>query len=551
MKKKVELNDELRKDLEDATDRFIAYGGVLDRSTRRYVAAWLQDKLLPGTADLEDLQPGYFRHFRIALDEVLGDEILKEVTSKHQHLAVQVVKDLMVWFRRNFGEVTEGHPCEFEENDHGSWTVRPMAHVYDRWGFFTQALHNHYTSKEVESNYHTDRVKALKQNHKSWADLNTDQREEVERLFDDLLGQWDARLQAKILEYQLRQAQDKINELGESLLGKAREFKQLDDLIEPFAGYAARYWDLSRELWQDQSFDVVERYRELLENEEELQELADLLGKMRQAELITEQEEFTETTIHRAELSDPNRREEVVGIFESDDLNYLVSSEAALLSDPDTESVFLKRYADKGLLTQQFETKFTTDRTDQEQRVFQSTKKKEKGPFIVCVDTSGSMEGLPEQIAKVLCFGIMKMAAAENRRAFLINFSTGVKTLDLLNIADSIDELAHFLKMSFQGGTDISLALHESLEQLQEKNYKDADVLVISDFIMYKLDPQVARRMEFQQVNHNTKFHSLIISDEANEGIIELFDNVWIYDPNVKGIIRSIRDDLREVMTAQ
>lgn len=540
---RAELPEQLRVDLAEASDRFVAYGGILDRPTRKYLAAWIQEQLLPGVADLDGLSPAYFRHFQEAIGAILGDELLQRICQSHQHLAVQIAQDLMVWFRRTFAKLEGEHPFRAEEIDLESWTVRPLTHVFDRWGFFNQAIHNHYTAVEIETGYHHERATALR-TLGAFEDLDREAQEEFGRLFDDLLGQWDARLQAKILAFRLRQAEPMIEQLSETLIGKAREFDQLNELVEPFAGYASRYWDLSRELWSNTSFDVIAKFRDLLEREEELQELAKMLGKMRQADLITEEETLTQIVEYRSETIDPNRKEEVVGIYESDDLNRLISTEVALLSDPETESIFLKKFAEKSLLTQEFETRVTTHDTDVEHISFQRTRKKEKGPFIVCVDTSGSMEGKPEQIAKVLCFAIMKMASAENRRAYLINFSTGVQTLDLLNIADHVEDLANFLRMSFMGGTDISLALHEALSQLKEQRYQDADVLVISDFVMYTLDADVARRMEFQQVNHNTRFHSLVISDEGNPAIIERFDNVWFYDPDQKGIFKSLRDQI-------
>ncbi|WP_306640997.1 VWA domain-containing protein [Sanyastnella coralliicola] len=547
MKNSSKLSEELRQELADAVDRFISYGAIMDRQTRRYIAAWVQEKLVPGVADLDELDPEYFRYFEEAIGYVLEDELLQEICQSHSNLAVQIVKDMLVWFRRSFSMIEEGHPYEHEQVALESWTVRPMEHVFERWGFFRKTIANYYTSDEIDSSYHSFRVSEIKQEN-TWGKLSPSLRVEIERLFDDLLRQWDAMMHAKILAFRLKRADKLINDLGENLLGKAKEFKQLNELIEPFAGYASRYWDLSRDLWSDSSFDVIEKYRDLLEKEDEIKALADMLGKMRQADLLTEEDEFTQITEYEAETRDPNRKEEVIGVFESNDLNHLISSEAALLADEATESIFLKKFADQALLTQQFETKVTTSNTDQEKIKYERTKKKEKGPFIICVDTSGSMEGKPEMIAKVLCFAIMKMASAENRRAYLINFSTGIKTLDLLNISDDLDGLAEFLRMSFMGGTDISLALHEALTQLQEESYEDADVLVISDFIMYKLDSDVSRRMEFQQVNHNTRFHSLIISDEGNQAIIDLFDNVWFYDPNQKGILRSIRNELAKVV---
>ncbi|MEL6945487.1 MAG: hypothetical protein AAFO82_22770, partial [Bacteroidota bacterium] len=211
-------------------------------------------------------------------------------------------------------------------------------------------------------------------------------------------------------------------------------------------------------------------------DEKSIQELADLLGKMREAEIEIEEETYEKTIIRQEWKVDELAKAEIVGVHESDDLNNLLSSEAGLLSNEATETLFLKKYADKGLLTFRYEDRRLVKSKDNIMEIHQKVRQKEKGPFIICVDTSESMTGRPEQIAKVLCLGILKMAISDNRRAYLINFSTGIKTLDLYNIANSIDEIAKFLRMSFYGGTDVSLALYEALRQLQNNDYQDADV---------------------------------------------------------------------------
>ncbi len=536
------LEPEQRQALDEAVARFIAYGGVLDRTTRGYVSAWILERLLPGYSDLDGLQPGYFKHFSAVLDEVLTDDVLQDVTRAHPPLAAQIAIDLMGWFRRKFGEVLVGHPFEAEESELEGWTVRPMAHVVDRWAYFTKAIGTYTTRAEVDPGYHTSRVDALRSAAPGgWEAFSEAEQSEVGRLFDDLLGQWDSRLQAKILDFHLRRATPMINELAEQLHGKAREFKQLEELVEPFADYAGRYWDLSRDLWSDDGFDVVREYRDLLDREDELRKLAELLGRLREAELITEEEEYSEKVVYRSLKRDPDRRDELVGVFASDDLNRLLPVEAALLGDPATESVFLKRFASKDLQTYAYEHRYLDEQAGERQVSQTVSRKKQRGPFIVCVDTSGSMEGLPERVAKVLCFGIMKMAAREERNAFLINFSTGIRTLDLLNIADSIGSLAGFLKQSFHGGTDLSLALDASLKKLEEDDFHDADVLIISDFVMYKLDPELERRMEYRRVNRNTKFYGLIISDEPNEDVIGVFDRVWRYEDDLRGVVEQFR----------
>ncbi|MEO1655460.1 MAG: VWA domain-containing protein, partial [Bacteroidota bacterium] len=150
------------------------------------------------------------------------------------------------------------------------------------------------------------------------------------------------------------------------------------------------------------------------------------------------------------------------------------------------------------------------------------------------------------QIAKVLCFAIIKMASREQRKCFLISFSIGIKTINLLDLVHSLDQLVNFLKMSFHGGTDVTPAMIATIEMLQTNDYKDADVLIVSDFVMFEIKDEVARRMKEEQ-RKGTQFHSLTISKQANPEIIEKFDNNWIYHPEKRGIERQLLEDLRSI----
>jgi uncharacterized protein with von Willebrand factor type A (vWA) domain len=146
--------------------------------------------------------------------------------------------------------------------------------------------------------------------------------------------------------------------------------------------------------------------------------------------------------------------------------------------------------------------------------------------------------------------GILKMAMHEDRRAYLINFSRGIQTLDLYDIANSVDDIANFLRISFYGGTNASLALYEAIRQLQGNDYEDADVLMVSDFIMYKLEDDVLKQIRYFQQNKGTQFHSLTLSDEANPEVLAFFDTNWVYDPKEKGIIKSLTAGLHSIRTA-
>ena len=101
--------------------------------------------------------------------------------------------------------------------------------------------------------------------------------------------------------------------------------------------------------------------------------------------------------------------------------------------------------------------------------------------------------------------------------------------------------------MSFSGGTDATLAFHEALRQLGTNDYEDADILMVSDFIMSKLRADIQDQIRFHQQNKNTQFHSLTLSDEANLNVLAAFDTNWVYDPKQRGIIRAMTQGFRTI----
>jgi uncharacterized protein with von Willebrand factor type A (vWA) domain len=530
------------QNIEEEYQRFIEFANVLDRATRKYFVAYLRQKLLALDLLDETLKSEYFHYFQEALDDLFEDEGLRKLAQQNQLLGAQVVADTLSWFRKAYGEIAKKHPFEDEQRELESWGVRHLRQFTRSYNFLIQKVSSFYPREEIDPSFHQQKFKSLI-GESTYDQFEEDQRQQIERVYHDLLAQWDARLQAKILNYQMRQLKEKKEAFKDKLEAKVKEYQKLTKLVKPFTEELSRYWDMSRALWQDSTLDLVERYDQLLADEKELKKLAELLGRLRKAEIETEEERYEKIVEYKEWVKDPNLRSEIVGVRPSNELNQVLPSEVALFGEA-TEWNFLKRFADEQLQSNQFEDRRLVSSNKVFSESYQRIKKKEKGPFIVCVDTSGSMEGEPERIAKVLCFAILKMAAKDERRAFLINFSSGIHTIDLFNLVDSIDEVAAFLQKSFHGGTDISLALSEALDQLETHRYRDADVLVISDFIMYKISDDLLQRMEKQQHNHGTNFHSLIITDQANEEVIGQFDNVWSYDPEQRGVVREIYRDL-------
>ncbi len=538
------MNRSSEERLREEYDRFIEFGQLLDRRMRKYLVRYLSEQL-GGSAvvDLPELNDQYFIYFKKALQAIFELEALGQVVRANTRIGEQVARDTIRWLRKAHARLEQANPYQEELDYLAGWAVTPVHVFLKRWPFLIQYLQGRYGREDLDTAYYRDRLGALIP--ASGESPDTESQGEIDLLLSDLLAQWDARLHARILEHQLQQLEKEKEAFLDLLESKATEYRQLQELIEPFTDYLG--WDLSRNLWQDTSFDILKHYHQLLEDEDSLRELADLLGRMREAEIEIEEETLERTIVRKEWVSDPRLRAEIDGVHTSDDLSSMLSSEAGLLGDPHTEDLFLKRLVDKQLMTFRYADQQLKNNPQKQMEVRQRVKKRERGPFIVCIDTSESMSGRPEQIAKVLCLGILRMAMREQRRAYLINFSVGIQTLDLFDIANSIDELAAFLRKSFYGGTDVTPALHEALRMLRGQDYADADVLLISDFIMPKINQTVLRELGHFQQNKQTQFHSLTLSADPNAEVLEAFDTNWIYDPERKGIIRELTAGLQAI----
>lgn len=536
---------EMSPKLEEAFARFIEFGTLLDKQTRKYLVRYLQQTLYPDWLIEEDLpelariKDDYFRYFQEALNQLFVGEELLEKCLGHPMLAEQVAMETLSWLRRTYRFMREKNPYEDESRRLQAAAALPLRQWQQRWQVTCRFLEDTYQENQIPVGFYRNKLEELFQQ----VSLEPPQQSAAERILHDLLAQWDAQLSAKLLTFQLQRLQDKQKEFSETLEAKSQHFTRLYELLSPFSEFVGRYWDMAQEMWEETDFEILEQYQALLENEDSIRELADLLGRLREAQLITEEQIYENVIARQTYTVHTPDKGEIVGIHESDDLNNLVAAESSLLADPDTETIFLKKYADKGLQTFRYEHTEVIESENRFTETRELVRRKEKGPFIICIDTSDSMSGMAEQIAKVLCFAILKLAARDNRKAFLINFSVGVKVIDLFDISHSLDQIVAFLHMSFHGGTDISLALYEVLRQLRTESYKDADVLIVSDFIMYKLADDLLDQIR-QQQQLDTRFHCLTLSDEPNPEVIDQFDTTWSYDPQDKGVVRKLAGDL-------
>ncbi len=346
--------------------------------------------------------------------------------------------------------------------------------------------------------------------------------------------------------WEMRLIEELRKEYLKKLLEQIERFKKLERLLSPFMGRTGLLWDMSSGLFQDSGFEILETYADLLERDESLQELARVLGRHARAQREYEKELIEKTVINTEWKPRPALKGQIAGLCTSNDISSVLPSELALFRNLATKKLFEKKFAEKSLLSFKYENGMPQEKTETVLEEVSKEKEEPKGPIIICVDTSGSMNGTPENIAKTVTFALSKIAIEENRKCFLISFSTGIECLDLSDFkkGNALEKLIQFLRMSFHGGTDATPALKYSINLLQEKDWQNADVLMVSDFVMNNLAKETAQSMEDQKAK-KTKFYSLVIGQSGNVNALQCFNHNWsynIYDTNAS---RKLVEQLR------
>lgn len=216
-------------------------------------------------------------------------------------------------------------------------------------------------------------------------------------------------------------------------------------------------------------YEERRKIEELAYTMPQLREILEIIG--REKDTADEIDNIIYTLLPQgAKTGQPS--DDIDSIESGDNLHRVIPVEFAMPDD-----LFYGRYATKEL-QQLAPPRQRRPRKTEEHRPRLRPK---KGPVIVGIDTSASMSGEPERIAKSLLIQLVKLARRQRRACYLITFSVHIRTMDLAR-SSSFLKLADFLNNHFTGGTDESRMVKEALRLLDTNDYEMADVLIISDF---------------------------------------------------------------------
>ncbi len=346
-----------------------------------------------------------------------------------------------------------------------------------------------------------------------------------------MLAEWRKLLDGARAEWELREIALRRAALMEQLGRMLQLLCELHDKLHELGWDTGILLDLSQGDLTPQDIERFKRWAAYLAEDEGIRALCDLLGKMRRIDLSETIERVKSVSLASMYAPDANSREEIVGIRLGNDIEHVLPSELVLLADPETALLFDMKYVESSLMCFDMEglQRIQCPIETEEDRCVKEREK--QGPMVICIDTSGSMNGLPETIAKAAALYLAAKSREQYRPCYLINFSTSIETLDL-SAEVGAEALFRFLRMSFHGGTDVALALEHALDKMEEDAYRNADLLIVSDFIMSDLPERSRARIESRRL-HGNRFHSLVVGDcYMTQGLKNLFDNEWIYDPS-------------------
>jgi uncharacterized protein with von Willebrand factor type A (vWA) domain len=191
----------------------------------------------------------------------------------------------------------------------------------------------------------------------------------------------------------------------------------------------------------------------------EMKELAEVIGRMKRFAL----------GVKATRINDVPH--EAYDVESGNDLRRVLRAQFALLGTEETKYEFYRRYTEKELL--QFKMRGTEDVG--------------KGPIVIAIDKSGSMQGAPFRWAMGVAEALRRFAAEEDRDYYAMFFGANNdrERFDFPGGKGPFDKVLAFLGTQANGGTQFDGVLTEALEKASRsfdgEGKGKADIVFITD----------------------------------------------------------------------
>ena len=196
--------------------------------------------------------------------------------------------------------------------------------------------------------------------------------------------------------------------------------------------------------------------------------------------------------------------EEMVGVTMGGPLEQIVPSELAGLGDPNLEVETMRKIVEREYMSWDYD----------------GFAKRAKGPIVVVVDESGSMDGDRVHMAKAIALSLYWVANYQNRWVCLVGFSGGTEG-NWLTIEPGQKkpyELLDWLEHFYCGGTTCDVPLVELPKKWKKLGCPEGktDVVVITDAYLNVPD-KVKRDFNGWKEESQAKMVTIVIGDEPGD----------------------------------
>jgi uncharacterized protein with von Willebrand factor type A (vWA) domain len=284
---------------------------------------------------------------------------------------------------------------------------------------------------------------------------------DVEEMLEALRGQGQAAVEAaqgyaqSVDDSALRQALRASVEAGHAAAA------ELDCAVGAFSGWQPGASGLGVDI------EAKARLAERIRQSPKLQQLARAAGRMRRLALAKQQS------------PSKHAREEVADVELGSDLARVLPTELVKLTDPLLSLDFARRFVEGTLMQYRLQGRETLGR----------------GPLIVLLDDSGSMEGDRELWAKAVTLGLVQVAAFQRRRCRIVHFDGAVRRVDEWGPTSvDVEALLSSMEAFFGGGTNFVAPMRSAIEAVaDDTRLGEADVVLITDGHAEVADEDLAR----------------------------------------------------------
>lgn len=323
---------------------------------------------------------------------------------------------------------------------------------------------------------------------------------------------------------------------------RLRAWAAIEGVFGELGGMCGLGWDLSRTVLRHTGWQDAKRLADLFKKLPPIQDVVRMLGRMQSTEKDDEtpilERVFGPVRRALSELRDidtPAVPHDTRGVERSGDIARMLPSEAVLFVRPALRLLWHAKRAERALATYrvrgvQQERLVTDDAGTDAREAERETKKRERGPIIICLDTSGSMQGGPETIAKAVTLEAVRIAAAEKRECFLYAFSgpTQVAEFDLSVKRGGVQALLEFLGCSFHGGTDVAEPIARALKRVETAKWSRADAIIVSDG-EYPVPGVTVAAVAATRESLHLRVHGLLIGAGHSMAMTALCDPIHVF----------------------